>query len=445
MPAGTADLKPTILGNVMFIHPKVQFFNPFTFGDPENPIDYIREAFKHYFHWGERKATVLQADSIKDISEDELKSLPEKRYSLCTVIIKIRDFFSFILLETPPLLVKRVVGYCRNFSLTTKKQKPSNATHHTSNLNDPLAEALATRREETEKIKCPIAKVTGRATTEGFYISPSGEKIHLRSGEELLKGSRSFDNLIFKDPVIARYDESQIVVIDQDCLEAAEDELKKGAKKVAVLMFASPLEPGGAMLDGNNGQEEDLCRRSDIFGFMWDQSHFTTSTLFYNLVDLKGAHQVDPEYEKMTNNKMIHVPQVTVFRSGKNKEYKMLEHPFEVGMLVSPALDQPKYEKINEELQYKRKEDEEQLRKLIVTQLKVSYEENYDTVVLGAFGCGAFYNPPELIAKFYKEIIDTHFRGAFKKIIFAILDDRAREHNPEGNLRPFQKLFGHIE
>ena len=55
--------------------------------------------------------------------------------------------------------------------------------------------------------------------------------------------------------------------------------------------------------------------------------------------------------------------------------------------------------------------------------MKTAYDENYDTVILGAFGCGAFYNPPELVAEFYKRVIDTHFKGAFRKITFAILDD----------------------
>ena len=77
-----------------------------------------------------------------------------------------------------------------------------------------------------------------------------------------------------------------------------------------------------------------------------------------------------------------------------------------------------------------------------MTQLKVAYEENYDTVILGAFGCGAFSNPSELIAKFYKKIIDKYFAGAFKKIIFAILDDGHQgKHNPQGNFKPFLKCF----
>jgi uncharacterized protein (TIGR02452 family) len=301
---------------------------------------------------------------------------------------------------------------------------------------------LASRLEEINKIKCPIARETGIAATQGFYINSSGNKIPLRSGAELFEGSRLVSNTILDHPVEPKYEECEILVLHQDCLEAAQLELNYKAKKVAVLMLASPIEPGGGMEDGNIGQEEDLCRRSDIFGFMWDQSHFMEADSLYNLVDVQQAHQVNPQYSSMTNNRMIHVPQVTVFRSGTNDDYKMLEPPFEVGMLVSPGLDRPKYEKVDGKTRYTRVEDEEQLRKLIMTQLKVAYDENYDTVILGAFGCGAFYNPPELVAEFYKQIIGTYFKGAFEKIVFAILDDgHPLEHNPEGNLKPFQECF----
>ncbi len=337
----------------------------------------------------------------------------------------------------------------------------------------------ATLFEEVKKFSCPIARVTGIAIAKGFYITSSGKKIFLRSGVQLLEGSRVVANAVLNFPTnpnlflastittaasvttttttttmttatqappannqFQRYEKSEIVVIEQDCLYSAEMELKNGAKKVAVLMLASPLEPGGAMEEGNNGQEEELCRRADVFGFMWDQARGFAKSSMYNLVDLKEAHEKNPQYSSMTNNRMIHVPQVTVFRSGKDDNYKMLEAPFEVGMLVSPGLNRPGYEKINGKTRYLRAEDEEQLLKVLSTQLKVAYEEGYDTVILGAFGCGAFSNPPELIAEYYKKIIDTHFKGAFKKIIFAILDNGVPgKHNPEGNLKPFQQCF----
>lgn len=43
-----------------------------------------------------------------------------------------------------------------------------------------------------------------------------------------------------------------------------------------------------------------------------------------------------------------------------------------------------------------------------------------ETIVLGAFGCGAFRNPPEVVANAYKKVISEHFMNSFKNIVFAV-------------------------
>ncbi len=42
--------------------------------------------------------------------------------------------------------------------------------------------------------------------------------------------------------------------------------------------------------------------------------------------------------------------------------------------------------------------------------------KGHDAIVLSAFGCGAFGNPPEHIATLFKEIIDTEISPASKCI-----------------------------
>ena len=79
-----------------------------------------------------------------------------------------------------------------------------------------------------EEITNPIARETAIAIMNGFYISPSGNKNVLRSGAVLLEGSRLCPNTILEQPVQPRYDACEIVVRNQDCLEAAEEEQKKG-------------------------------------------------------------------------------------------------------------------------------------------------------------------------------------------------------------------------
>lgn len=291
-----------------------------------------------------------------------------------------------------------------------------------------------------EELRCPIAKDTYAAVVRGYYLDRNGKKHSLKTGEALLANCEFFPNTTAVE-ADARFDKTLIEVVEQDCLDAAQKAIQDDGQKVAVLMFASPLEAGGGMSDGNNGQEEDLCRRSDIFGFMWDQAHFSAANQMYPLVSLDRADQVDPSYDQIEHNGMIHTPQVTVLRAGRAQEYAFLDEPFEVGMLISPAPNRPTLNGAN----YHREEDREQARKVIATQLRVACQKGYETLILGAFGCGAFRNPPHEIASLYREIINEHYLGSFKRMIFAILDDPNRgPHNPVGNLQPFQECFKSI-
>ena len=66
--------------------------------------------------------------------------------------------------------------------------------------------------------------------------------------------------------------------------------------------------------------------------------------------------------------------------------------------------------------------------------------KNDDSIVLGAFGCGAFHNPPKHIARLFHEVInEKEFKDKYKLIAFAILED----HNSPrgGNLQPFIEEF----
>ena len=62
-------------------------------------------------------------------------------------------------------------------------------------------------------------------------------------------------------------------------------------------------------------------------------------------------------------------------------------------------------------------------------------------LVLGAFGCGAFGNPAGPVAAvFREELASPCFRGAFARVVFAVLDPMGT-----GNLGPFHREIGLIE
>ena len=84
------------------------------------------------------------------------------------------------------------------------------------------------------------------------------------------------------------------------------------------------------------------------------------------------------------------------------------------------------------------------LRNKIRTIFNVALYWKNDSLVLAAFGCGAYGTPPEEMAKLFKEVMNERlYKYAFKKIVFAVLDDHNahREHNPEGNFIPFKRIL----
>ena len=62
--------------------------------------------------------------------------------------------------------------------------------------------------------------------------------------------------------------------------------------------------------------------------------------------------------------------------------------------------------------------------------LTVAASMKADTLVLGAFGCGAFKNNPKVVAKAYKTALEV-FPNVFERITFAVYCDQYHTINYE--------------
>ena len=83
----------------------------------------------------------------------------------------------------------------------------------------------------------------------------------------------------------------------------------------------------------------------------------------------------------------------------------------------------------------------EAMRTRIALILGAAVHAECDAVVLSAFGCGAFGNPPEIVAKLFRMELA---RSPLRLAVFCIRDDHnaSHSHNPRGNVRPFEEVFG---
>ena len=227
---------------------------------------------------------------------------------------------------------------------------------------------------------------------------------------------------------------SQISVINADCLEVAELLLKTGYNS-AVLNMASRRNPGGGVFEGSGAQEENLFRRTNLY------------TSLFQFVDYGSRYGIirNPyfAYPLDKNYGAVYAPNITVFRASEQAGYKLLQTQFKVAVLSVSAISKPDLIKENGRL-FLHENFVEPTKEKIRIMLRLAIEAGHDSLVLSAFGCGAYRNPPEHIAQLFHEVFqENEFQGQLKMIVFAIIEDHnsRHTHNPDGNFLPFFEKF----
>lgn len=228
---------------------------------------------------------------------------------------------------------------------------------------------------------------------------------------------------------------AKVVVSKRRTYEAAC--VYKGTKTV-VLNFASASNPGGGVEHGANAQEECLCR---------------CSTLIFNL---KAGEMMEGFYKPhrrarnpLHNDDIIFTPGVTIFKTDTANPILMDEsdwYDVDVITCAAPNLrDQPSnlYNTGDGDKAIQISEEEllvlheKRLRRI----LDVAVMHGDETVILGAFGCGAFMNSPETVALAAGNVIRDYL-CAFKNIEFAIYCSTKNEKNYE-TFRGLLKEYSH--
>ena len=180
-------------------------------------------------------------------------------------------------------------------------------------------------------------------------------------------------------------------------------------KPVLVLNFASPLKPGGGVWTGAKSQEQDLCHKSSLLLSLESDP----SKKFYNY------HHNLRTY--LASDAMIISPQVEIIRDENDELLKNMTDTVAVLTCSAPMVTDDLYGMSNEQYQ-------DILFQRIANIFKCAAHFGYDHLVLGAWGCGAFGNDPEVVAGlFYKAMIESIYDGKrifelFRKIDFAVLD-----------------------
>ena len=212
-----------------------------------------------------------------------------------------------------------------------------------------------------------------------------------------------------------------ISVVADTTFHCAESLIEEG-KKTAVLNFANAYNPGGGVKNGAPAQEEALCRCSNLYEVL------TVPYMIRHYYKWNQKNTGD-----MGSDRIIYSPNITVFKSDDDIP-ELLSKWFQVDVIscAAPYYDTQKKKPVS------RQKLEEVFTERIRNILEVAMANDVDNLVLGAFGCGAFNNPPQLVAEvFHKLLIGNGYAAYFEKVVFAI--KKTRDVCP--NYEAFQAVF----
>lgn len=266
-----------------------------------------------------------------------------------------------------------------------------------------------------ENIK--IARETLRIVREGRYRTSSGREVMLPSPSgygtaEVIDTRQNRESVTRRN---AGLFPCRFSVVAQDTFEAA-----RRIFHPVVLSFANAFVPGGAFLLGSGTQEESLCRRSALYAAISSRE----AKGFYSY---SRTHPVSQPH-----GRILYVGDVCVFRGTDNG---FLEKPYVVDVVSAAAPNRRGFDC----LLSRRRRNEVIIDRIRAIAFAAAFHGRR-SLVLGAWGCGAFGNLPEDVAACFRRVlVDEGLCSFFDEVVFAI-------HGGENsrNFVAFQNAFSSL-
>lgn len=236
--------------------------------------------------------------------------------------------------------------------------------------------------------------------------------------------------------------------VNEDCTTVAEMLVNEGLNP-AILNLASSTSPGGGYHEGSGAQEESICQQSNLSVSLYQFGSLRYKHIReYNIRNIEGVYPLDLNYGG------VYSPNVTFFRNNYTLFYALRQRTFKCGVITLASLSNREknvFSAVNENCYFDDygflNDEGTQIEKnKIRTIYRIAIKNNHDSLVLGAFGCGVFNVYPLDVANLFKDVLEEdEFKGAFKKIVFAIFEGRPTRVHPlvgeNGYFKPFYDLF----
>jgi len=163
---------------------------------------------------------------------------------------------------------------------------------------------------------------------------------------------------------------------------------------------------GGEPWHGFITQEEVICRNTTLFPTL--NQDFVKKEYYEYFKKLKDSYYTD---------RMIISRNVLIIKTDELVPQPLLKEDYQfIDVISSPAPFIDKFHKNYDEEKYKQVYTS-RIRQI----LKLAALYKNTTIILGAFGCGAFNNPPDVAANCFKQVLfDENYKQYFKNVVFAI-------------------------
>jgi uncharacterized protein (TIGR02452 family) len=264
-----------------------------------------------------------------------------------------------------------------------------------------------------------LGQETVRILEAGRYVTASGQAVDVRESlRRCVEATRAYP----PDQKLAGGGTpggkpTAITVTNETTLAAARPLVEQGLRVVA-LNFASATAPGGGFLSGARAQEESLARSSGLYACLVGHPMYA----FHR-------ERRDATYTDYA----IHSPDVPVIRTDDGA---LLERPWPCSFITCAAVNASA---VLQRDPSRRPEILRAMRLRVGKVLAVAAAHAHETLVLGAWGCGAFGNDADEIAGLFREALaGPPFAGAFATVVFAVTD-WSQERRFIG---PFARAFG---
>lgn len=205
--------------------------------------------------------------------------------------------------------------------------------------------------------------------------------------------------------------------------------------KIAVMNFANAFHAGGGVTSGAGAQEECLCRTSTLYPLIYRKS----------LRDTFYKHHEDLQNPKATDS-LIYTEGVVICKTDEDLPKRLPKDKWvtvDVITIAAPDLRTESNKYLALTGGGTSMQDAELFGyhvKRAIHMLTVAAAKKADILVLGAFGCGAFKNNPEVVANAYKTALSV-FPKVFRKVEFAVYCVPGNTENYE----VFSKVLGSKE